>query len=192
MQPRPVIRAFVVAVVAGALSLGITSPAYGASAAKAPSAPKWAKTVCTSIGTWLDTIDRAATKTASGAATTPKAAKKALTKLLDQAVNASDSLVGKLGKAGAPAVADGKNLASILRGQYRQLSKSLKGALKTLKRAEVGDAVAFGGAARAVEDTFESALEQSQAAFNAAGLLDEPSLVDAFNAEPACADVTAV
>jgi hypothetical protein len=184
MHPRSLLRAGIVAGVVSALSMSALATAATVKV------PAWATSVCTGVGTWLDTIDHAATKAAAAAPSSPKAAKKALTNVLDQSAKATDTLVAELKKTGPAPVKNGKTLASILRSQYQQLSKSLKGSLKSLKRAKSSDPIALAGAARAVQDALESAFEQSQAAFNAAGMLDDPALVDAFLAEPACAGVT--
>jgi hypothetical protein len=190
MRTSPLFRALAVAGIAASSSLGVLVPVAGGSVMQATAAPAWTKTVCTTIGAWEDTLERAATKAATGSTASATVAKKKLTKILGQATAATGVLVARLGKAGAPAVPDGKELATILRDQYRQLAKSLKGARADLQQADAADPVAFGAAARSVEDAFESAFEQSQAAFNAAGVLDAPPLVDAFLAQQACAGLT--
>ena len=190
MRTSRLFRALVVAGVAGTLSLGALAPMAGASVAPAAATPKWAKTVCTSIGTWLDTLDGAATKAMSGTAASSTTAKKKLVTVLGQATTATNALVVRLGKAGAPAVPDGKALAKTLRDQYRQLAKSLKGGGPISSRLTLPIRSPSPARRGGVEDAFESAFEQSQAAFNAAGSLDAPPLVDAFLAEKACVGLT--
>lgn len=190
MRSAPFLRACVVAGIVGAVSVSTLVPAGAVMPAKAASPAAWATSVCTSVGDWVDTIERAAAKAVSTNTTTPKAAKKSLTKLLDQTLKATNTLVAKIKKAGPPDVADGPNLASILRQQYQQLTKSLKNASKSLQRASTSDSATFDAAARSVEDALESAFEQSQTAFNAAGMLDVEPLAKAFLAEPACEDIT--
>jgi hypothetical protein len=180
------------AMVAATLAIAPVAGTASASTLEKGAAPgAWAKSVCTSVGAWLATIEHAnAGKAATAATTTPKAAKKALLKLVNASLAATTKLVAKLKKAGAPAVKSGALLASEVRDGYAQVARSLKQSQHDLKRASVKSVTAFLGAARGVEDALESALEHVQAAFNAATNLDIPAMVKAFAAQPACAKLT--
>ena len=148
--------------------------------------------MCTNVGAWVATIEHATAGKAETAATTkPKAAKKALLKLVGISLAATKKLVVKLKQAGVPAVKGGKLLASEVRDGYSQVVRSLTQSQRDLKRASVKNSTAFLAAARGVEDALESALEHVQAAFNAATNLDIAPLLKAFAAQPACAKITA-
>jgi hypothetical protein len=190
MHRRPVLAA---AIVVAALAVSPIVGAASASTAEKGAAPgAWAKSVCTNVGAWVATIEHASTgKAETAATTTPKAAKKALLKVVGIALTATKRLVVKLKKAGVPAVKGGKLLASEVRDGYAQVVRSLSQSQRDLKRASVKSSTAFLAAARGVEDALESALEHVQAAFNAATNLDIAPLLKAFAAQPACTKITA-
>ena len=185
---RP-LRALAVAV-ALCVPLAVVAPAGAAAGAKAKPAP-WAKSVCSKIGAWRTTIEDASEQAASGAPANAKAAKKALVKLVGTSLKATKRLVKDLKKVGAPTVDDGKQISSVLVQQIRQVQATIAGALTQLKDAPTSDAATFQGAAHGVEDSLEAGLESVQQALRAATLFDAPELVAAFNAEPACTDITA-
>jgi hypothetical protein len=190
MRRRHVLAA---AIVMAALAVSPLVGTASASTAEKGAAPgAWAKSVCTNVGAWVATIEHAsAGKAATAATTKPKAAKKALLKLVGTSLAATNKLVAKLKQAGVPAVKGGKLLASEVRDGYSQVVRSLKQSQSDLKRASVKNSTAFLAAARGVEDALESALEHVQAAFNAATNLDIAPLLKAFAAQPACAKIAA-
>ena len=190
MRRRHVLATTIVMAALAVSPMVATASANTAEKGTAPGA--WAKSVCTNVGAWVATIEHAsAGKAATATTTKPKAAKKALLKLVGIAVTATKKLVVKLKRAGVPAVKGGGLLASEVRDGYSQVVRSLQQSQRDLKRASVKSSTAFLAAARGVEDALESALEHVQAAFNAATNLDIPPLLKAFAAQPACAKITA-
>jgi len=151
----------------------------------------WAKTVCGSLGTWLDKLDTAAASATATPPTTPAEGKKALVKLVGSALGATKKLVATLKKAGPPAVKGGGDVSSIVIDQFNQTARTFASARKNLKALPSDDGPAFVAASRVAEDELESGLEHVQAAFNAASVLDVAPLVAAFNAESSCQALTA-
>ncbi len=150
----------------------------------------WAKTVCGSLGTWLDKIDSAAAQATATPPTTPAEGKKALVRLVGSALGATKKLVAALKKAGPPAVKGGGDVSSIVIDQFSQVARTLAASRTNLKALPSDDGPAFVAASRVAEDELESGLEHVQAAFNAASVLDVAPLVAAFNAQPACQELT--
>jgi hypothetical protein len=187
-------RALVVAVLISVLgTVALAGMATGASAS-VPSKAKpaaWAKTVCGSLGTWLDKLDSAAAQATATPPTTPAEGKKALVKLVGTALGATKKLVVSLKKAGPPAVEGGGDVSSIVIDQFKQVTRTLSSAKQDLKALPSDDGPGFVAASRIAEDELESGLEHVQAAFNAASVLDVAPFVAAFNAEPSCAALTA-
>lgn len=178
-------------VLAVTVALTAATSSAGASAPAKTKPATWAKSVCGSLGTWLDKIESAAAHTAAAPPTTPAEAKKALVKLVGTAIGATKKLVAALKKAGPPAVKGGGDVASIVIDQFNQTARTFSSVRKSLKALPSDDAVAFVAASRSAEDALESGLEHVQAAFNAASNLDVAPLVKAFNAQPACQQLTA-
>ena len=168
-----------------------TGASAGASAREKAKPATWAKTVCGSLGAWLDKIESATAKTKANPPTTPAAGKKALVKLTANALGATKQLVAALKKAGPPAVEGGGDVASIVIDQFKQTARTFGSVRTSLKALPSDDADAFVAASRSAEDALESGLEHVQAAFNAASDLDVAPLVEAFNAQPACQQLTA-
>ena len=89
MRRRPVLAVSAVVVALAISPLAGTASASTAAKGAAPGA--WAKSVCTSVGRWLATIEHAnAGKAETAAATKPKAAKQALLKLVGVTLAASN------------------------------------------------------------------------------------------------------
>jgi hypothetical protein len=182
-------RGFVV-IVAIAVVLGTMAVGASASAPEKAKPAAWAKTVCVSLGTWLEKIDAAASSASATPPTTPAQGKKALVKLLGSALGATKKLTATLKKAGPPAVQGGGGVASTVIGQFNQAARTFTSVRKSLKSLPT-DAPGFVTASRGAQDALESGLEHVQAAFNAATTLDVEPLVAAFNAQPACQQLTA-
>ena len=175
-----------------AVSVALATMAVGASAS-APVKAKpaaWAKTVCGSLGTWLEKIDAAAASASATPPTTPTAGKKALVKLVGTALVATKKLTAGLKKAGPPAVKGGSEVASTLISQFNQTARTFSAARTALKAVPT-DGPGFVAASRGAQDALESGLEHVQAAFNAATTIDVAPLVAAFNAESTCQQLTA-
>jgi len=185
---RP-LRALAV-VVALCVPLTLAVPAGATTAVKAKPAP-WAKSVCSKVGGWRSSIEKASEKAASAAPSTAKAAKKTLVKLIGRSLKATKKLSKDLKKIGTPGVNGGKQVSSIIRQGFKQVQSTLGQALKELKAADTGDAATFLTAARLTEDSLEAGLEHVEQALRAATLIDVPELVEAFGAQSGCTDVTA-
>src|SRR5687767_9979745 len=158
---RP-LRALAV-VVALCVPLTLVAPVGAITAAKAKPAP-WAKSVCSKIGGWRNSIEKASDQAASAAPSTAKAAKKTLVKLVNRSLKATKKVIKDLKKIGAPNVADGKDVSSIISQGFKQVRSTFGQALKELKAADTIDPVSFQGAARAAEDSLEAGLEHVEQA----------------------------
>jgi hypothetical protein len=143
--------------------------------------------VCTALGSWLDALDRAS-ENAAGAGEGGDAAdaKKALSKLLKTAQNATATAQAKLKKAGAPKTPNGKQVAGFVKETYAQVLRSITQAQKSVARAKTTDPIVFTDAVRAAQGGVESGLESQQAALRSATDADDPPLVAAFAAQTAC------
>jgi len=170
----PVLAALIIATAAG-----------GRTVTRATAPAPWAKQVCTALGSWLDTLDRASEK-AAGAGGDATDAKKALSKLLKDARKATVAVQAKIKKAGAPKTPNGKLVAGFMKETYAQITRSLTQAQKSVARAKATDPVAFVVEARAAQDAVEAGLESQQAALRSASDADDPPLVAAFAAQSAC------
>lgn len=170
--------------------VGLVAPAGAATAAKAKPAP-WSKSVCTKIGAWRKTIDKASAKATSGSPSTAKAVKKTLLKLLSSTRTATKKLLKDLKKIGAPAGSGGKLVSSTIQQGYVQALSTITEARSELKSADTSDVGAFQGAARTAEDSLEAGLEHVEQALRAATNIDSPDLLAAMNAQSACTDLTA-
>lgn len=164
----------------------LSTGAGGRASAQATAPPSWAKQVCASLGSWVNTLESGASSSAG--ATSAKAAKKSLVKLLAKAEGATSTAIGKVGKAGAPKVPDGKAVASLLRQQLTQVKKTITQGKKQVAAAK---GAGFVAGARAAQDGFEAGLESIQQALQSASTLDAAPLLAAFNATPSCALVMA-
>jgi hypothetical protein len=163
----------------------------GSASAPAKAKPAaYAKSVCTGLSTWLTKIESAAAQASATPPTTPAQGKKALVKLVGSALTATKALVGKLKKAGPPAVERGGDVQSIMVEQFKQVQATLTNARKSLKQLPADDPVAFVAQSRTAQDALESGLESVQAGLNIASDLDVAPLVKAFNAQPACQELT--
>lgn len=169
---------------------GLAAPAGAASATKAKPAP-WSKSVCTKIGTWRKTIEKASDKATSGSPSTAKAVKKTLLKLLGSTRTATKKLLKDLKEIGAPTGSGGKQVSSIIQQGYVQALSTISEARNELKAADTSDVGAFQGAARTAEDSLEAGLEHVEQALRAATTIDSSDLVAAMNAQMACTDLTA-
>jgi hypothetical protein len=178
-------------VVALGMVLMVSAAGAGASTHTKAKPAAWAKSVCTSVNTWLGKVEAASAKAIAAVPKKPKAAKQALVKVVDAALAATKQLVGGLKKVGAPSVARGAALASIVVDQYKQVQRTFAAARIAVSRASTKSAAGFVATVRPAEDALESALEHVQAAFNAATNLDVQPLVQAFNAEPSCKTIVA-
>jgi hypothetical protein len=182
-------KVLVVAVVI--TSLVSLSAAVGSASAPAKSKPAaYAKSVCKSLNSWLGKIDAASTKASATAPTTPATGRTALLKLAGSALKATKGLVAELKKAGPPVVEGGADVHDIVVGQFRQVQSTLTTARSAVKEASPDDPVAFVAQSRTAQDAIEAGLESVQAALNAASDLDVAALVDAFNAQAACQQLT--
>jgi hypothetical protein len=167
-------------------AVALSTGAAGRASAQATASPAWAKQVCASLGSWVNTLETGAS--AASGATTAKAAKKSLTKFLAKAEGATSTVIGKVAKAGTPKVPDCKTAASLLRQQLAQVKKTIAQGKKQLAAAKGAQ---FVGGARGAQDGFEAGLESIQQALQSASQLDAAPLLAAFNARPACALVMA-
>jgi hypothetical protein len=166
--------------------------AVGASTTAAAAPPAaWATSVCSALETWRQDVDAAAATAAAADATDAKSAKKALTTFLAAADGATGDLVASLKQAGAPSGSGGKMVASTVKTSFAQVDRAIAQAKKTVTKAKTNSTGAFVATARGAQDAVEAGLESSQAALGAARFLDSAALLEAFNAEPACADAVA-
>jgi hypothetical protein len=187
MRRAPKLLALAV-VIASLVSL---TAAVGSASAPAKSKPAaYAKSVCTSLNSWLTKVDAASAQASATAPTTPAEGKKALVKLVKSALKATKALVGKLKKAGPPAVDGGPDVHEIIVGQFKQVQSTLTTARAAVKEVSPDDPVAFVAQSRTAQDAVEAGLESVQAALNAASDLDAAPLVEAFNAQAACQQLT--
>ena len=123
-----------VSLVAVVAAVALSTGAGGRASAQATAPPSWAKQVCAGLGSWVNTLESGASSAAG--ATSAKAAKKSLTKLLAKAEGATSTVIGKVGKAGAPKVPDGKTVASLLRQQLTQVKKTIAQGKKQIAAAK--------------------------------------------------------
>ncbi|MEX0666147.1 MAG: hypothetical protein WD598_15455 [Acidimicrobiia bacterium] len=176
--------------VATATLLAMAPTVVSASAPAKAKPAAYAKSVCSSLDSWLTKIESASAQASAAPPTTPAQGKKALLKLVGSAVNATKALVGKLKKTGPPAVEGGADVQSIVVGQFKQVQSTLTNARKSLKQLPADDPVAFVAQSRTAQDAVEAGLESVQAALNAASALDVAPLVKAFNAQATCQQLT--
>jgi len=173
-----------------AIFLPMAAAVGGASAPAKAKPAAYAKSVCKSLSTWLTKIETAAAKASATPPTTPAKGKKALVKLVGSALTATKKLVGKLKKAGPPAVEGGGDVQSIIVEQFKQVQSTMTTARTSVKRLPSDDPVAFVAQSRTAQDALESGLESVQAGLNIANDLDVAPLVTAFNAQPTCQELT--
>jgi hypothetical protein len=171
--------------------ISLTAAVGGASAPAKSKPAAYAKNVCTSLNSWLAKVDAASTQASATPPTTPAEGRKALMKLVGATLKATKVLVGKLKKAGPPIVEGGADVHEIVVGQFKQVQSTLTTARSVVKQVSPDDPVAFVAQSRTAQDAVEAGLESVQAALNAASDLDVAPLVEAFNAQSACQQLTA-
>jgi hypothetical protein len=164
----------------------LATGAGGRTVTSATAPTPWAKQVCSSLGTWLDALERAS-ETAAGAGGDAADAKKALTKMLKSAKKATSSAQAKLKAAGTPKAPGGKQIAGFVNGGFAQVARTIAQAQKTVARAKTKDPARFVAKARAAQDGLEAGLESQQAALASASDADTASLVKAFAKQASCA-----
>jgi hypothetical protein len=186
---RRTIRTLTIAALVATLLVTSAAVGGGSASAAAPVKAKpaaWAKTVCTSLTTWIGSIESVSADASATPPATPADGKKALVKMVNASIAATKKLVKKVKKVGAPAVENGSSVQSIVLGQLKQVQSTLTGAKATLQQLPTDDPAAFVAQSRTAQDAIEAGLEGVQAAINAASDLDIEPLVAAFNAEASC------
>ncbi len=170
---------------------GLVVVCVGSGAAVAAGSPpknvapaKWAKSVCTAIGTWNSQLAQASTLVPHPDAAGTKAA---LSSYLGDAITTTNAVTKALKAAGTPKVTNGAAIAKVFVSAFGDAAKGLTGAVGTVAALPTGDATAFTTAAAGVESQIQGVL--TAATTKVGGLpkrYDSSALDRAFDAEPAC------
>ncbi len=133
----------------------------GSSKAPATVSPDaYVSQVCTSVGTWLRTVESSSSEIdrelKPGA--TPAAAKQALEGLLQSTVTSSERAVAGLRAAGVPDVAQGKTLSARVLDAFERATAELSGAKQKVASLPTSSASAFRSSTQALAASLRSSV----------------------------------
>ncbi len=189
MTRRSTSRLAVIAAMALSLAVATTASALvpGSTGPRA-----WSRQLCRSIDHWQVAIGRASTKAdrAVVSPADPDGTRDAIKKLLRTATRETTRLVRKLGKAGAPSVADGKDVQETVLGSLRDVRDALADARDTVAEASSTDAAQLAGTIDAALITLETSLDDVAVALEDASVLGAAALTRALRHAPACQALT--
>ena len=176
---------FLAAVIASALGL-VPLVATGA-AAKTTPAGGWTRTVCKGLDRWQVAVTDAFDELDDQDGSDASAAQEALLGTVKGMSKATAQLRKRLAKAGTPDVDGGEDFTATLSGGFADVSAAVKTARAEIGGASTDDAAGFQLVATAAINDLATALESTGTAFAEADALDNADLLDALNAEKACA-----
>ncbi len=191
---RRVLTLSVLAVCSVAL-LGAGSPARST---KTVSPKKYARSVCTGVGTWVQTLQDGSTRiqadlspaalgTLADTKTILDRAKTSVGSFMESAVAGTDTLLNRLARAGTPDTPKGKKVAKKLVAGFRGIRSLLDDARHAAQALPDNDAQAFTDGAQKVSGSITKGFDDFSAAFKSLDKLDpNHKLRKAFRAEPAC------
>jgi hypothetical protein len=185
-------RAARVLVVTVALASAATSCSGGAKRGSTPVA-QWVETLCTSVTTWTNSINDATTRFGAqidAAATNAASTRASLVGILDDSLQATDTLVAQLDLNGAPAVDNGTAIQSKVVGAFRDGRKVF---VDARSRAESlpPDSARLVRQANAIASSIDDGFNAVGKAFGAVEKLDgNHKIADAGNREPTCRQIS--
>jgi hypothetical protein len=116
--------------------------------------------VCTSVGTWLHSVEGGSTEIdrelKPGA--TPAAAKRALEGLIEATIASSERAVAGLRAAGIPDVAQGKELSTQLLDAFERATRELSAAKQSVRTLPTTSASAFRSSAKTLAESLRSSM----------------------------------
>lgn len=155
---RPRRAALALAFLAVPLAVGACGGSSKRQATVSPDA--YVSQVCTSVGTWLRTVESGSSQIERelkpGA--TPAAAKQALEGLMQATVASSERAVAGLRAAGAPDVAEGKSISARLLGAFERATSELASARRQVASLPTASASAFRSSAQALAASLRSSV----------------------------------
>jgi hypothetical protein len=187
---RPIRRTLTLSVLA-VVSVALLGAGYPVRSAKTVSPKKYAKSVCTSVGAWVQTMQDGSTKVQSDLDANPvgnlDGARNALTTFMGNAVASTDTLLHQLAKAGRPSTPKGKQVAKRLVTGFKGIRNLLDEARNSAQALATGDPQAFTDGAQRVQGAITTGFDDFSKAFNSLDKLDtDHKLGKAFRAEKAC------
>jgi len=150
----------------------------------------WAGGVCGAVNTWLAGINANGTKLNQDVQGISDlgAGRDLLVKFMQDAVALTDTMIGSVRAAGAPAVANGKQLSADLVDALSPVKQTFEGAVTKAQQLPTGDPEAFSQAATELGNEITNSQGSFTASFDALQRkYNDPKLNNAFKTVPACA-----
>jgi hypothetical protein len=164
-----------------------------AAGAATSSAGEYAEALCTNLTSWQQEIsDGEATVQADlQNAQSVSEVKTTFVQFLDDAVASGKVVVSELKAAGAPDVKDGAAVATTVRTAFAGIVKVFESARSDAKKLSTTDDSKFTAGVTKIQKSLDAASQKFGKAFTAAGKkYDTKELDTAFNAEPACSQLS--
>jgi hypothetical protein len=174
-----------------AVALVATTPLTSCGgSSKRTSASAYVDEVCSSVGTWLHSVETRSAEFGRqlGPGSTPSKAKQALEGLISSSVADSEHVVDGLRGAGTPDVPEGEKIASAVVGSFQQAASALRGVQGQIKALPTSEPHAFLTAARQIGTSVRNSLSSIG---DGVSSLRSPKLQEAAANSEACRNLGA-
>jgi hypothetical protein len=175
--------AFALALMAGGCGGG------GSSEAEGTPPRQWVTSVCGALDTWQTSLqDRAQGLPREVLqASSPTDAKRRISDFLDEVIAETDAMISRVGKAGQPAVDEGRRIASDVHTRLLKVKAAFVQAREKVLKVPTDDPFAF---QRQLTQIGQDLLAQGQSLGDILGRADAKPIQDALQANEQCAAFT--
>jgi ABC-type glycerol-3-phosphate transport system substrate-binding protein len=179
MHTHNIRAALVVPVVVAALLVG----GCGSSSSSKTSASSYVKGVCTSIGSWVKSVQARSTALTSTNPTTPAQGKQEFVTFMNEVVSDTDQALTGLKAAGVPNVNNGSQVANAVLGAMTSAKTILVDAQSKAQQLPTNDRTAFANQTKSLGTSVQTSLSKIGAGLSS---LKSADLEKAAAKEPSC------
>jgi hypothetical protein len=150
---------------------------------------EWAASVCGALATWQTTLEQGARDLTRDVlqAQDPEQSKEQIGAFLDEVIAETDTVIGAVDEAGAPAVDQGEQVAADFKAGLEQIRSAFAGAGEQIEEAPTDDPAAFQQQLGAIGQQLQT---QGQSIGDTLGRIDEKydsdELGEAFDENEQC------
>ena len=146
------------------------------------------KDMCSALHTWGNALNRRVSQMTSAVQSNPSPAKgkQEMAKLIDGAVQDTDTLITSVKDAGAPDVSGGEDFVNRLTSSLGRAKSNLQSVRSEVDKLSTNSPTAFAAALGGVTKDLQNSFNIVNSSL---GNIKAPGLDRAFNAEPSCSTI---